>query len=956
MSNKVGSLLYVTFFICLLQCRELLANYHPNDFMHGLLAGHVYETSTKSDTLLDNKEVFYDLLNVPDDQKDDVLNRLLNKWSIHEVIDDKKTGYYGVIYKNDQQKHLVLAHRGTNRCGSFFEDLHGVVQFKITEFHLKFKEATRKVVDLVKKSPKFAKYSLSFTGHSLGAWIADMSVYYCHRLFNHKHVKGVTFEAPGSEIMMQLLEECAIKGPEDNFDVKKLDIVSYLSMPNLINSVNRHVGQYYLVNNTNYKKQLDWISKTIHNFGNFMKSDILGFSRLFNEHGLNFILEMFNHETGRPHIIQKIERWPSITLKDTKNMLNRGSTVNSVNSFLKLYSEDVHIPSLKMTISKGVLATMLTYVASLTSKVSILSDTLQHLIHFVTKVIGAPLDIISAGYSDTDRFRMIAHYVSQNKYNISIEHAEIYFKVKEHVMFDERYIVDTIDESIKGLVYRIKSAIDACEKDDVLLEDIHYIRRCCRYDSNNHRLSVTKADLVMQDIRDRGYRIYSKYPLIENIKWSVDLKESIANEFLSVVSPGKYIDFDKPSYTQIDGMFKENKAVLITGIGGVGKSTLALLYSQFRVSKELNNFCVKSFVVHSSEDMFQEYFDKWIDLFYRDREEQDMLRKQVRSSNKREREYVNNQINAKLMNTKYKFLFIFDGFEKTNGTICEFELIEMIIRNLPRNFKLLITSRLSESAFRANNIVYFKSYKLEMLENSKASQFLQQFLINLIGKKEDCEINSKCILEKIGGERFLPFQLYLVVTFINENRFKESLQRKIEKLVNFDLLNKNISQILFTNIYEKSEDIRQFLQIISYMDAEEINKELLTEVIGFDQKKIEKVFNDMEREHLLTLKYMTNGKNKIYFPSELWKYLPSFVSKRVKDKLRYERIEQFISSTDIFLKRNDITENKNLVRALNKFFAKIIDQSNWKISDKLVFIFKTISSASLKILCMKIQK
>ena len=499
----------------------------------------------------------------------------------------------------------------------------------------------------------------------------------------------------------------------------------------------------------------------------------------------------------------------------------------------------MHIPELQIKISKSVLATILTRIATCTSKGIRISETIQKCIDSVAKTVGSPIHFLSPVYSDAEQFRMVAEYIARDNFNMSIEHAETFFKVKERQMFDERNIVDTIDESIKCLVYHIKSEVDASETGDELIEDIQYIRGRCRYDSSSHKLSVTKADLMMQDIRDRAFRIYSKYPLLDQIRWRVDIKKSIANEFLAVVSPGTFVEFDKPTYTQIDDMFTNNKVVLVNGVGGVGKSTLALLYSKYRVSKESNNFRVKSFNMRSFEDIFQEYFDKWIELFFAEREQQERFKKHVRSLNKRDRENVNKQIISKLLDTNYKFLFIFDGFEKTNATICEFELLKMFIRNLPENINVLITSRLSKLTFQVNNVYNLTSYELPMLEREKATEFLHVNLIDLIGNKNDTDTNSKYVLEKIGGERFMPFKLYLVVTFIRQNRMKGGWQQIVEKLFENDLLNKNTSQIIFKTVYEKSDDVRRILQIINFIDYDEINKDLLTEVIEIDRKDVE---------------------------------------------------------------------------------------------------------------------
>jgi hypothetical protein len=42
-------------------------------------------------------------------------------------------------------------------------------------------------------------YSLSFTGYSFGAWLAEQSVFFCHKDFKKRDVRAVTFESPGSK-------------------------------------------------------------------------------------------------------------------------------------------------------------------------------------------------------------------------------------------------------------------------------------------------------------------------------------------------------------------------------------------------------------------------------------------------------------------------------------------------------------------------------------------------------------------------------------------------------------------------------------------------------------------------------------------------------------------------------------------------------------------------------------
>jgi hypothetical protein len=49
------------------------------------------------------------------------------------------------------------------------------------------------------------EYSLSFTGHSLGAYLAQMSVFYSHYDLDFTNTKAVTFDGPGTLEMMKKL-------------------------------------------------------------------------------------------------------------------------------------------------------------------------------------------------------------------------------------------------------------------------------------------------------------------------------------------------------------------------------------------------------------------------------------------------------------------------------------------------------------------------------------------------------------------------------------------------------------------------------------------------------------------------------------------------------------------------------------------------------------------------------
>lgn len=70
-------------------------------------------------------------------------------------------------------------------------------------------------------------YQLSFTGHSLGAWLSDILVIESC-LFGYR-TSSVTFDSPGSKKFVAQM--CTNK--EITIDVDQLDITTYLSAPNL---------------------------------------------------------------------------------------------------------------------------------------------------------------------------------------------------------------------------------------------------------------------------------------------------------------------------------------------------------------------------------------------------------------------------------------------------------------------------------------------------------------------------------------------------------------------------------------------------------------------------------------------------------------------------------------------------------------------------------------------------
>jgi hypothetical protein len=199
-------------------------------------------------------------------------------------LKEGKSGYFGVIYINDETQQVVLAHRGTDSLGAILEDMKGIYFNKTSP---QKEEAFNFVADAINLVRDKQGYRLSFTGHSLGAFLAELSVFYVHNHFHFPDVNAVTFESPGSKE--------SLKKMQSNLKpiiLEQLDIVGYVSYPNLINTCNKHVGTLYYIkpNLGEYGWVHGWYTK--------------------NAHSLDGIIQLFKGEINKMPLRYCMSDWP----------------------------------------------------------------------------------------------------------------------------------------------------------------------------------------------------------------------------------------------------------------------------------------------------------------------------------------------------------------------------------------------------------------------------------------------------------------------------------------------------------------------------------------------------------------------------------------------------------------------------------------------------------------------
>lgn len=200
-------------------------------------------------------------------------------------------GYFGTAYINihSNPKQLVIAHRGTDTLPDIYSD----AQLFLEKIPKQFIENATPFSDRVKAAlgSSLSEYALSYTGHSLGAALAELSA-------ASDNVVGVTFESPGT---LPIINNMISRGelPANALANANNNIITYNAGPNIVNTLNNHVGK---------------LSRVFPPLNSAISGDATsGISYLeyaANQHSMIGVLAQYNPETGLPKIISERDSWP----------------------------------------------------------------------------------------------------------------------------------------------------------------------------------------------------------------------------------------------------------------------------------------------------------------------------------------------------------------------------------------------------------------------------------------------------------------------------------------------------------------------------------------------------------------------------------------------------------------------------------------------------------------------
>lgn len=246
----------------------------PSHLIYALLSSHVYSTN------IDNK---------------------LIDWRINEIFKDEASGFYSVLYENNQTGQMILAFRGTNHKPGWVVDVCGTYLNELNAQYESCYNATRTAVNISREKG----FELSMTGHEFGAYLAELSLLFSHSIL-YENVRAITFESPGTkEIFHKIIET---NHSEKTLDINSFNIITYLHEPNSINTCNHHLGRVVYINSSINRNS--FLQHVKYYANKYELKDIELFIDFINRHTIESIIEEFDSTKS-----QNISSWPQISKK-----------------------------------------------------------------------------------------------------------------------------------------------------------------------------------------------------------------------------------------------------------------------------------------------------------------------------------------------------------------------------------------------------------------------------------------------------------------------------------------------------------------------------------------------------------------------------------------------------------------------------------------------------------------
>ncbi len=781
---------------------------HPNDYVYGLLSKHAYRTSKEGD-----------LVNL--DHIDPNFSKYLKNWRVERVFNNtNESGYYGAICVNDKARQVVLANRGTEGIikGLFSQNsdwktnieeiLHGKIVVGQQAWNFK---ATEEAINIAKNTG----YRLSFTGHSLGGWLAELSAFYSHAYFNYRNIKVVTFDSPGTVPMMEKLQS-NIRDKDSRIKLEDLEITTYLAKPNPVNCCNSHVGKVYMV-----KAMMEPTEKVVSKtseFTNHIIGDKLKGVSTIEGHRLLKILETFDPETGKPKLCEKMLDWPRVEYcghERTSSQVNAMIKDIIKNSGIPVKGQRVWQATTDYIVGDTTIATLIDFLKSYVKGEIKQDQYWEYFSHIEFEQKGEKNDERKINFSPDNKFILIALAKFRRGEDI-------------HVM---ELTPGSVDKFLHKLYIRRKKLEENKDLSPQLKTQLKDLLASYRIEKNGQSdILVANKGHHIEDIRQRTQRLLQVIP--EDIQKVWQNVVSTQNQRRMKLLPDN-LPLQTVPYIEIHGKEKElenklskDQVILISGAGGMGKSTLA---TKFGRDKKQEGWQVR-----------------WIKGTQIDEEFSQLAKDLNISIAKLRPEEIRNLVYRGLEQlSKKQRLLIFDNID-VNGK----EKIKHYLVNLPIRTKIIITSR------NGSLLEGVKPINVEGFERRQAISYLQEAL----GKNEK---EAEQLVDIVSES---PFRLSKTVAYLSDRK----LTNIDVYIAGYNAIKKGYAEndaiypeveLLFGDLKTKSPESWQLLKYFAYLDPEGASKELVILLVKKSSMELQQYVNELE--HLSLMNVISKGNQII---------------------------------------------------------------------------------------------
>ncbi|KAL4447009.1 hypothetical protein ABPG74_014981 [Tetrahymena malaccensis] len=822
--------------------------YYANDLEHALMSLHVYKEGKTNDipsitqTDFNKNEIKEELL--------DSYNQILSNWQIEQVFDF--SGGYAALYKNGQK--AILVYRGLSfkfiqliqQNSSTKGAIEGGIRNQIISQH----EEVYKIMNKLSKS--YQQRYLSITGYGFGGWLAEISIFLAIKELNYdaRKLKCVSFESFGSKDVLDKFQS-NIQNKYTKFDPSDLDVTIYLSIPNPLNSMNKHIGTVYSIATTSKSKVVNctasicdkikelksFIGKIYRIDSNYIEGRILGLSSAFAVNMVN-ILQAFDLKSGfvKSENIGMVKDWPHINFKPPK----QGICTQISIAFAKFLPCGEKLAKVAASgLSKGI--DLLVGERTMTSIITLVQDLIlgdtdssQYWKVFEN------MEIVNGKYQvkgNADRFGMKfeGHYdvveffinediLSKQNQRGDIEWYLCRLQKNSKLIAESNSIAPHQKLILKDII--ISYEIDEqCKK--IKLSPRSHFKTVKNL--KDYLARLLNINPVLKDISDGQVIVENIQQEVNENKMKIELINQQVQNIVSIddlsmnipIPRDKNILEKEDVYKQIDYLLEKEQVVVLKGFGGLGKSTCAAMYGR---NKDKERQKVIWFYAEDGIDNDYECLCNKINL--------EVYGKDAA--------YKREQIEIRLKKSKNKFLFIFDN-------VNNLEDIESYIVNMPTNVKVIVTTR--------QDIGQYSTIDLNEFSQNEAITYLKNVLQ---GKK----YTDNELLNLINTVGKLPLRLALAGSYLAVNKFT-TIAKYIDK---YDELSQKINIKLHTGKSDKAQAITSILSLetlsndelmmmiyASYLNADFIQLDIF-KGLGFSEDKLEEIIKKLSE--LSLLKYL----------------------------------------------------------------------------------------------------